>query len=99
MATIKLNRSIDFATAINMGDDLGDALSAGEMFEQDVLIERMNGENESVMSFIRIEGDLARIGVIRDSNCQHLDMHVPVTTSPMDAEELILSLTLELLLS
>lgn len=99
MATIKLNRTAFFSTAIYFGDDLGHAFSSGESFEQPVLIERMNGDTESIKSLIQLEGELARIEVFREKTSQHAELRVPVTTSPMDAEELILALTLELLLS
>jgi hypothetical protein len=99
MATIKLQRSSNFSTAIYLGEDLGDALSDGHMLVQNVLIERMNGKTENVNSFIQVKGDFAHIGVIREETFQQMDQHIPVSTSPLDAEELILSLTLELLLS
>lgn len=99
MATMKLQRSAFFNTAIYFGDDLGHALSYGESFEQPVLIERMNGDIESFNSLIKRGGELAHIEVLREKTSQHAELRVPVTTSPLDAEELILSLTLELLLS
>jgi hypothetical protein len=99
MATIKLQRSSDFAMAIYMGEDLGCALSDGHMLVQNVLIERMDGKTENINSFIQVKGDLAHIGVIRDETFQQLEQHIPVAMSPLDAEDLILSLTLELLLS
>jgi hypothetical protein len=94
-----LQRSAFFNTAIYFGDDLGHALSYGESFEQPVSIVRMNGDVESLSSHIKREGELIHIEVVRETTSQHAEMRVPVTTSPMDAEELILSLTLELLLS
>lgn len=98
MATIKLQRSADFATAIYRGEDLGNSLPDGHFFVQDVLIERMNGKIETVNSFIQVKGDVAHIGVVRDHTFEQIDQYVPVITSPLDAEELILSLALELLL-
>lgn len=99
MATITLNRTAFFSTAIYFGDDLGHAFSYGESFEQPVIIERMNGDTESIKSLIQREGELAHIKVFRAKTSQHTELRVPITMSPMDAEELILALTLELLLS
>lgn len=98
MATMKLQRSASFSTAIYFGDDLGDAMSFGETFEQPVVIERMSGAVENIDSIILRETDNVHIKVVRE-NSQQAELRVPITTSPLDAEEHILSLTLELLLS
>lgn len=101
MATMALQRSAFFNTAIYFGDDLGHALSYGEegSFEQPVVITRINGDVENIGSLIQREGEQVHIEVVREKTSQHAELRVPITTSPMDAEELILSLTLELLLS
>lgn len=99
MATITLQRSAFFSTAIYFGDDIGHALAYGEDFEQPVIVERMGGEKEIINSLIKREGELVRVEVLREKTSQHAELRVPVTTSPMDAEEIIHSLTLELLIS
>lgn len=101
MATMELQRSALFNTAIYLGDDLGDALTYGEdeSFEQPVVITRMNGDVENIGSLIQREGEKVHIKVVRETTSQHAEIRVPVTTSPLDVEEIILSLALELLLS
>lgn len=99
MTTITLNRSRDFTTAIFLRIDLGQALSDGRVFDQNVLVKRLNGDSESVQSFVRIKDEEANIEVFRKKTSQHAEMRVPVTALPSDAEDHILALTLELLLS
>lgn len=99
MATITLHHSRDFTTAVFLCIDLGQALSDGRVFAQNVLVKRLNGDTESVQSFVRITGEQANIEVFRKKTSQHAEIRVPVTAFPRDAEEHILALTLEMLLS
>ena len=99
MATMKLQTTGDFRAAVYLGDDLGECLSGGSSFAQPVIIERMNGESEVIDSLIKLEGGAASIEVFRELTDKRAELRVPATTSPLDAEDMILSLTLELLLS
>lgn len=99
MATMNLRRSNDFTTGIFLQLNLGVALSNGRTFQQNVRVEKMSGETENLDSSIQIVGDMAHIDVIRSKTSQSLDLRVSATTSLLDAEKLIHSLALELLLS
>lgn len=99
MATITLNRSRDFTTAIFLRIDLGQALSDGRVFDQNVHVKRLNGDSENVHSIVRIKEDQANIEVFRKKTSQRAEVRVPITALPSDAEDHILALTLEMLLS
>lgn len=98
MATITLDRSNDFITAIFLRLELGQALSDGRVFSQNVTLERANGDTENVQTRVRVEGEKAYIEAFRKKTSQHTEMFVPAGTSILDAEKHILSLALDLLL-